>query len=109
MGQIQSSVGLVTGVPIVETVDQLISISARPRDLLQSRTNLLQTEQVAITALTSLVLGLKFSSDKLGQELAALTRVSARYIFPISWERKKHGKFGTFVASMELLKLNKWV
>lgn len=66
MGRIQSSVGLVTGVPIAETVDQLISISARPRDLLTSRTNLLRQQQAAITELTTLVVGLQLSVTQLG-------------------------------------------
>ena len=42
MGRIQSSVGLITGTDIVGTVEQLIAISARPRDRLLSRTALLQ-------------------------------------------------------------------
>ena len=36
MGRIQSSVGLITGIPIQDTVDQLIKLAAKPRDLLTS-------------------------------------------------------------------------
>ena len=36
MGRIASSIGIITGVPITDTVDQLIAISARPRDLIVS-------------------------------------------------------------------------
>ena len=34
MTRIQSSVGLITGIPIEETVNKLMAIAARPRDLL---------------------------------------------------------------------------
>ncbi len=67
MGRIQSSVGLITGVPIADTVDQLISISARPRDLLVSRTTQLKQQQVAISQLTALVIGVQLAADKLGK------------------------------------------
>ncbi|MDP7014977.1 MAG: hypothetical protein QGG36_04230 [Pirellulaceae bacterium] len=66
MGRIQSNVGLVTGVPITDTVDQLISISARPRDLLVSRTAGLQQQQVAVSELMALVIGVQFSTNSLG-------------------------------------------
>ena len=67
MGQIQSSIGLVTGVPIIDTVDQLIAASARPRDNLIGRTNLLQSEQIAIGELTASVIGLQLAGTNLGR------------------------------------------
>ena len=66
MGRIQSNVGLITGFPITDTVDQLVAISARPRDLLASRTEGLQQQQVAVTELTALVIGVQFSFQQLG-------------------------------------------
>jgi flagellar hook-associated protein 2 len=68
MARIQSSVGLITGVPIAETVDQLIAISARPRDLLVQRSKQLQAEQVALSEVTALVVGLQLASRRLGDE-----------------------------------------
>lgn len=68
MGRITSSVGLVSGLPIEETVNQLIAISARPRDNLLSRTEALQKEQVAINELTASVIGVQFSVQSLGNE-----------------------------------------
>lgn len=65
MGRIQSSIGLITGTDIVGTVDQLIAISARPRDRLISRTNLLQQEQGALAELTALVIGVQLSGNTL--------------------------------------------
>ena len=65
MGRLQSTVGLLSGVPIQDTVEQLLSISARPRDLLVSRNNFLQAEQVAVTELTARVLGVQFSLSSL--------------------------------------------
>ncbi len=88
MGRIQSSVGLVTGVPIEETVNQLMSINAQPRDRLKARTDQLRQEQVAITELTALVIAVELSTDRLGQKslydattvAASNTSVTARSI-----------------------------
>ena len=65
MGQIQSNFGLVTGFPIVDTVDQLISISARPRDLVIARNEQLKAEQIALAQLSSLLLSFKLSTKQL--------------------------------------------
>ena len=68
MGRIQSGVGLVTGVQIGDMVDQLMAIEARPRDLLVSRTNKLQSQQAAVTELTALLLSVQYISDNLGKD-----------------------------------------
>lgn len=65
MGRIQSSVGLVTGIPIQETVDQLISLQAVPRDNLIARQKLLTTQQGALTDLTASVLGVQLAVRRL--------------------------------------------
>lgn len=67
MGRIQSSIGLITGVPIADTVEQLIALNARPRDLLVNRTQLLQSEQSAITELTAAVLGVQLAGRNLAK------------------------------------------
>lgn len=66
MGRIQSNVGLITGIPITDTVDQLIGVAGQSRDLLTTRTQGLQQEQVAVNTLASRVLSLKFDLDRLG-------------------------------------------
>ncbi len=68
MGRIQSSVGLVTGVAIEDTVNQLMQLNAIPRDRLESRNQLLQREQVAVTELMTLVLGVELTAERLGQD-----------------------------------------
>lgn len=65
MGRIQSSIGLITGTDIVGTVDQLIAISARPRDRLLARTETLQREQQALAELTALVIGVQLAGNQL--------------------------------------------
>lgn len=65
MGRIQSSVGLITGTDIVGTVDQLIAISARSRDSLINRTDLLRQQQTAISELTASVIGVQLSGNGL--------------------------------------------
>ncbi|MCA9123745.1 MAG: flagellar filament capping protein FliD [Planctomycetaceae bacterium] len=61
MASIQSSVGLITGIPIQDTVEQLIALSAKPRDLLVDRTSKLQAEQTGIAQLTASVIGVQLS------------------------------------------------
>jgi len=65
MGRIQSSIGLVTGTDIGSIVDQLIQISAQPRDRLIARTNLLQQQQGSIAELTALVIGVQLAGNRL--------------------------------------------
>jgi flagellar hook-associated protein 2 len=65
MSRIQSSVGLITGIPIEETVNKLLAVAARPRELLAARTRTLDTERLAITNLTSLVLAFEFEVNRL--------------------------------------------
>ncbi|MBC8354659.1 MAG: flagellar filament capping protein FliD [Planctomycetes bacterium] len=65
MGRIQSTVGLITGIPIQDTVDQLIALSAQPRDLLVQRTGALQAQQVGITELTASLIGVQLSIQNL--------------------------------------------
>lgn len=65
MARIQSSVGLITGLPIQDTVDKLMALQARPRDALQARQKVLGAEQAAITDLMALVLGVQFAVRRL--------------------------------------------
>ncbi len=65
MGRITSNIGLVTGIPIADTVDQLMQISGIPRDRLATRTQGLQSQQLAISSLSSRLLAIKFSLNSL--------------------------------------------
>ena len=65
MGRIQSNIGLITGIPIADTVDKLMQVAARPRDLLASRTDALKSQQVAVSTLSTRLLSLQFSFNKL--------------------------------------------
>jgi flagellar hook-associated protein 2 len=65
MGRIQSNVGLITGMPIQQTVDQLIALQAVPRDRLATRQRVLQAQQAALTDLTAAILGVQFAARRL--------------------------------------------
>ena len=67
MGRIQSSVGLISGLDSQAIISQLVSVSAQPRDRLISRTQSLQNEQVAITELTALVIGIQIGASALSR------------------------------------------
>ena len=65
MSRITSSVGLITGIPIEETVTKLMAVAARPRELVVSRTRAIDAERLAITKLTSLALAFEFEANRL--------------------------------------------
>ncbi|MDA7977984.1 MAG: flagellar filament capping protein FliD [Pirellulales bacterium] len=67
MGAISSNIGLITGIPITDTVEKLLSIQARPRDLLAARTSDLKQRQVALTDLAATLLSLQISVKSVGQ------------------------------------------
>ncbi len=68
MGRIQTNIGLISGIPIQDTVDKLMELSARPRDMLAERTAELQAEQVAITELTALLVSVDVAATNLARE-----------------------------------------
>jgi len=67
MGRLQSSVGLVSGLDIQGTVEQLLKIEARPRDLTASRNEDLTNQQVAVTDLTAAVVAVQLAARNLGK------------------------------------------
>lgn len=97
MGRIQSSVGLVTGFQIQDTVDQLMTLNALPRDRLAARNASLQQEQVAVTELTALVVGVELTTDRLGQSsLFSATSVSSNKSDLLSAVSSGSPKTGTY-------------
>jgi len=68
MGRIQTNIGLISGLPIGDTVDALMKLAAKPRDLLVERTQALQNEQLAVSGLSALLLKVKYITDSLGKE-----------------------------------------
>lgn len=64
MTSIQSSIGLITGIPIAETVKQLMELEAKPRDVLVERTEKVNAQAAAIAELTASVLSLQFTAKK---------------------------------------------
>ena len=67
MGRIQTNIGLVTGIPIGDTVDQLMALAAKPRDMLENRTGALQQEQIAVTELSALLMSVQYVSQNLAK------------------------------------------
>jgi flagellar hook-associated protein 2 len=65
MSRITSSVGLITGIPIEDTVKQLMAIAARPRDLLKTRNDSIKQEQSALDAIGGRLLAFQFAANKL--------------------------------------------
>lgn len=74
MARITSSVGLVTGLPIEDTVKQLMAVAARPRDLLKSRNDAVKQEQTALDTLGARLLSFQFAANKLKATSVFTTR-----------------------------------
>ncbi len=68
MGRITSSTGLATGFPIQETVDKLIALQARPRDLLITQTKKIDQQRTAITSLTAQLIAIQINSKRFAAE-----------------------------------------
>ncbi|HYW78144.1 MAG TPA: flagellar filament capping protein FliD, partial [Thermoguttaceae bacterium] len=68
MGRIQTNIGLITGMPIGDTVDSLMQYAGKARDMLSDRTAKIQEEQVAVTELSAYVLAVRLVTDNLGKE-----------------------------------------
>lgn len=70
MGQITSGTGLVSGLPIADIIDQLMSLEERPKTLITNRNTVLQSTQAAFQAINAQLLGLKGSASSLTDEQA---------------------------------------
>ena len=68
MASISTGIGLITGMDITGTVDKLMAIAAKSRDLLKTRTTAIQDEQAAVTSLAALLTSVRYMSDNLGKE-----------------------------------------
>ncbi len=64
MAGIQANTGLITGIPIAETVKQLLEVEAQPREALVTRTEAINAEAKAIAELTASVLSFQFTAKK---------------------------------------------
>jgi len=68
MGRIQSNIGLISGIPIGDTVEKLMRLAARPRDLVIERNDTVKREQIALTELSALLASVEYATTSLGKE-----------------------------------------
>ncbi len=68
MSRIQSSTGLITGIPIQDTVNKLMVIAAQPKVNLTTRTTDLQNEKLAIHAAFLVACGVSVRGEAAGAE-----------------------------------------
>lgn len=65
MGRINSSVGLISGIPINDIVDQLMKLNARPRDNLQKISDKRQQQQLSLSNVGTQLISLQLTVRKL--------------------------------------------
>lgn len=66
MGTISTSTGLISGLDIQGIVDQLIAIQSRPRQLVEQRVGILQSQKAAFLDLNAQLLALETAAKSLG-------------------------------------------
>jgi len=66
MSGISTGTGLISGLDIQGLIDQLIAVEARPRQLVEQRKAVLQSQKTAFLDINSRVLGLESAAQKLG-------------------------------------------
>jgi flagellar hook-associated protein 2 len=66
-GTITSTTGLATGIDIGGTVDKLMTLAAKPRDMLQANTTAVAAQQTALTKLTALLYAIKVPVNNLAK------------------------------------------
>ena len=74
MTRISSSVGIITGIPIEETVTKLMALASRPKDLLITRNKGFESHQSALDTLGSRLLAFQFAANKLKSSAVFTTR-----------------------------------
>lgn len=67
MGRIQSDTGLITGIPITETIDKLMALASKPVDRLKTENTTLTARQTAVTDLSALLLSVQYLTKNLGK------------------------------------------
>ncbi len=63
MGQITSSIGLISGINTAQIIDQLIAIESRPKQIVQQQNAVFTTQQVAFQSINAKLLSLKLASS----------------------------------------------
>jgi flagellar hook-associated protein 2 len=74
MGTISSSVGIISGIDTKSLIDQLIAIESRPKQLIQNRSTVLKTTQIAFQEINATLLALKGSAGAFTPSLFSATR-----------------------------------
>jgi flagellar hook-associated protein 2 len=66
-GTITTTTGLASGIDIGGTVDKLMALAAKPRDMLETANDGIQEQQTAINTLAALLYSVKYIADNLGK------------------------------------------
>ena len=92
---ITSGVGLISGLPIADIVNQLIAIEARPRNFVENRNAILQAQQIALQSISVLNgdAGAAFGGAVLVEPVIFLGYLSVHHI------RKRFEYYRTFFST----------
>lgn len=67
MGRIQTNIGLMSGIPIGDTVDKLIALARRPRDLVVNQNQTFEHQRAAVLELSALLTGVQLAARNLSK------------------------------------------
>ena len=65
MGRITTGIGLVSGIPSKDIIDQLMALEARPKDTLKARVDSVTQQKLAYADLSTRLTGLKLTATTL--------------------------------------------
>lgn len=77
MGQITSSVGLISGLNTADIIDQLIAVESRPKNVITNRNTVLEAQQGAYQQVNATLLGLRSAATRLATDAAFIETTAA--------------------------------
>ncbi len=80
MGRITSSVGLISGIPIQDTVDKLMALQSAGRDKAVASGKVLTNQKTELLKLETLLVGLQFTSNRLTTSTLFQQRTDGRLV-----------------------------
>jgi len=77
MGQITSSIGLISGLDTASIIEQLIEVESRPKNVINNRNTVLEAQQGAYQQVNATLLGLRSAASSLATDAAFIETTAA--------------------------------
>ena len=78
MGRITTGIGLISGIPSKDIIDQLMALEARPKDTLKARVDSVTQQKLAYADLSTRLTGLKLTATTLKKPMVVNSHMAVR-------------------------------